>query len=71
MKIIIIGCGKVGVTLGAQLAQEEHDVVLIDESAARIQGVPEEIDAIKLVGNGASIAVQTEAGVETADKSSM
>ena len=67
MKIIIIGCGKVGVTLGAQLAQEEHDVVLIDESAARIQGVPEEIDAIKLVGNGASIAVQTEAGVETAD----
>lgn len=67
MKIIIIGCGKVGVALAGQLAQEEHDVVLIDESAARIQSIAEEIDAIKLVGNGASIAVQTEAGVESAD----
>ena len=67
MKIIIIGCGKVGVALAGQLTQEEHDVVLIDVSAARIQSIAEEIDAIKLVGNGASIAIQTEAGVEKAD----
>ncbi len=67
MKIIIIGCGKVGVALAGQLAQEAHDVVMVDESAEKIQDIAEEIDALKLVGNGASIAVQTEAGVETAD----
>lgn len=67
MKIIIIGCGKVGVALASQLALESHDLVLIDESASQIQSIAEEIDAIKLVGNGASISVQTEAGVEKAD----
>lgn len=67
MKIIIIGCGKVGVALASQLALESHDVVLIDESASRIQSISEEIDAIKITGNGASIAVQMEAGVEKAD----
>ncbi len=67
MKIIIIGCGKVGVALASQLTLESHDVVLIDESASKIQSISEEIDAIKITGNGASIAVQMEAGVEKAD----
>lgn len=67
MKIIVIGCGKVGMALARQLAQENHDVVMVDESVERLQSIAEEIDAIKLVGNGASIAIQTEAGVEKAD----
>ena len=33
MKIIIIGCGKVGLTLAELLSAEKHDVVLIDESS--------------------------------------
>ncbi|MDO4268589.1 MAG: Trk system potassium transporter TrkA [Eubacteriales bacterium] len=67
MKIIIIGCGKVGIALAAQLVSEDHDVTLIDESAQKIQNVPDDIDAIKYVGNGASVAVLREAGVDTAD----
>lgn len=67
MNIIIIGCGKVGTTLAEQLGQEEHNIVMVDNSAERAQRVSEDIDAIKVIGNGASIAIQREAGVETAD----
>ena len=67
MDIIIIGCGKVGTTLAEQLVREDHNVVMIDTSAERMQRVSDDIDAIKLVGNGASISMQIEAGVQTAD----
>ena len=67
MKIIIIGCGKVGRTLAQQLSEEQHDIVLVDTNAQKLQEVTEEIDAMTLVGNGASIGVQKEAGVEDAD----
>ena len=67
MDIIIIGCGKVGTTLAEQLVREDYNVVMIDTSAERMQRVSDDIDAIKLVGNGASISMQIEAGVQTAD----
>ncbi len=67
MKIIIIGCGKVGRTLALQLSEEQHDIVLIDTSSQRLQEFSEEIDAMYLVGNGASISIQEEAGIQDAD----
>ena len=67
MKCIIIGCGKVGTTLAEQLCQEHHDVVLMDSSAKRLQSIPENIDALRIVGNGSSIQAQMEAGVDEAD----
>ena len=30
MKIIVVGCGKVGAALTAQLSQEGHDIAVID-----------------------------------------
>ena len=41
MDIIIIGCGKVGTTLAEQLVREDHNVVMIDTSAERMQRVSE------------------------------
>ncbi|MFR1832559.1 MAG: Trk system potassium transporter TrkA [Lachnospiraceae bacterium] len=67
MNIIIIGCGKVGKTLAQQLSEERHDIVLVDTNSEKLQEVTEEIDAMTLTGNGASIGVQKEAGVENAD----
>ena len=67
MKCIIIGCGKVGITLAEQLCQANHDVVIMDASAERMQDIPENIDAMRIVGNGASIQAQMEAGVNEAD----
>lgn len=67
MKIIIIGCGKIGTTLAQRLCAENHDVVLVDTAAKALQAVPEQIDALRITGNGASIFTQQEAGVNDAD----
>lgn len=67
MNIIIIGCGKVGITLAELLSAEHHDIVLVDESNQKLQSIPESLDALRVQGNGASINTLMEAGVETAD----
>lgn len=67
MKIIIIGCGKVGRTLAQLLVREKHNIVMVDNSAARLNSLTDDIDAIRLLGNGASIQTQEEASIRTAD----
>ena len=37
MRIIIVGCGKVGTTLIEQLSREGHDITIIDRSAKLVQ----------------------------------
>ena len=66
MKIIIIGCGKVGFALAEELTQEDHDVTVIDSSYHRLQEVAEDLDALQIVGNGSSITTLAEAGVKDA-----
>lgn len=67
MQIIIVGCGKVGRTLAEQLQEEEIDLVLIDTSAEKINNLTNDVDALGIVGNGASINTLMEAGIESAD----
>ena len=67
MHIIIVGCGKVGRTLAEQLQEEETDLTLIDTNADTIEDLTEDIDAMGIVGNGASINTLMEAGVDSAD----
>ena len=67
MKIIIIGCGKVGSTLAEELCEEDHDLTVIDKNPQKIQQICESIDIMGSCGNGASIQILSEAGVEEAD----
>lgn len=67
MQIIIVGCGKVGRTLAEQLQEEDTDITLIDISQEKINAVSEDVDAMGIAGNGASINTLMEAGIETAD----
>ena len=67
LKIIIVGCGKVGQTLVAQLIKEGHDITLIDSNAQIIQELTNLYDVMGIVGNGASYSVQIEAGIENTD----
>lgn len=67
MKIIIVGCGKVGTTLAEQLDGEGHDITLIDNKATSIRNVTDTLDVMGIVGNGASYHVQMTAGIEKAD----
>lgn len=67
IQIIIVGCGKVGGTLAEQLQEEDIDITLVDTSQEKLTSLCDNIDAMGVLGNGASINVLMEAGVETAD----
>lgn len=67
LKIIIVGCGKVGMTLIEQLSREGHDITIIDSNASRVSDLSGMYDIMGVVGNGASYSVQMEAGIEDAD----
>ena len=67
MKIIIVGCGKVGYAIAGQMAVEKHDVVMVDGSAAALHKADSSLDIMCIEGNGASISVLKSAGAATAD----
>lgn len=67
MKIIIVGCGKVGTTLTEQLNRENHDITLIDTNEEAIQNISDSADVMGVTGNGAVYQVQMEAGIQDAD----
>ena len=67
LKIIIVGCGKVGSTLIEQLCKEGHDITIIDKRADKIQNMTNLYDVMGIVGNGASYSVQMDAGIENTD----
>ena len=67
MKIIIVGCGKVGQTLAEKLNVDDHDVTVVDVSAEKVKTVSERLDILGVVGNGASHTTLQEAGIAKAD----
>jgi trk system potassium uptake protein len=67
MKIIIVGCGKVGSALAEQLDREGHEITLIDNKASAIHHINNTLDVLGIIGNGASHSIQMSAGIETAD----
>lgn len=67
MKIIIVGCGKVGITLAEQLTKEKHYVTVIDTNYDKIRAVTDSLDVRCIWGNGICSVVLLDAGVDTAD----
>lgn len=67
LKIIVVGCGKVGKTLVEQLYSEGHDVTVIDQNAQRVSDVAAAYDVMGVTGNGASFSTLMDAGIEKAD----
>ena len=68
MKIIIVGCGKVGQKLAEKLSQEnEHDITVVDLRHNILQDLISQYDIMGVEGNCAGLDTLTEAGVETAD----
>ncbi len=67
MNIIIVGCGKIGVSIAKQLREENHDIVVVDKSQDKIEEVTGSYDIMGVVGNGTEYSVLEEAGIEEAD----
>ena len=67
VKVVILGCGRVGATLATQLGQAGHSVSIIDSSSDAFQRLSSKFRGDKIVGNGAQEDVLRRAGIETAD----
>lgn len=67
MKIIVVGCGKVGLTLVEQLNHEGHDITVIDQDGSKLRSITDNVDVMGVEGNGAISQVQFEAGIEETD----
>ena len=67
MKIMIIGCGKVGATLAERLSSEGHEITVLDKSQSAVEELTSMYDVMGYVGNGASYTAQLEAGIEKCD----
>lgn len=67
LRIIIVGCGKIGTSLIATLVAEGHDVVAIDNDPAVTENIGNIYDVISVCGNGADCETLSEAGVEKAE----
>ena len=67
MRIVVVGLGKVGRALTAQLAGEGHDLVVIDQNGELIDNIVNIYDVRGVTGNGGCYGVQKEAFEEGAD----
>ena len=67
MKIVIIGLGTIGRTILKSLSGETHTITIIDEDKDKIESLIERYDVMGVVGNGASMDIQNEAGIKDAD----
>lgn len=67
MKIIIVGCGKVGEALAGQLNEEGNDITVVDEDAELVKALVAKYDVMGVIGNGATISTLMEAGVASAN----
>lgn len=67
MKVIIMGCGRVGATLAALLDKEGHQVTVMDIDAYSFRRLPKEFGGTALLGNGIDEESLKRAGIEEAD----
>lgn len=67
MKIIIVGDGKVGLAITAQLSREGHDLTVIDSNSDVLKNSIELYDVMVIHGNGAALSTLKRAEAENAD----
>ena len=67
MRIIVVGDGKVGHTLAENLAQEAHDVVVVDKNDEALKRCEDTLDVMCVRGNGATASTLMEAKADKAD----
>lgn len=64
MKIIIVGCGKIGTAIISNLAAEGHDITAVDIIPEAVESITNMYDVMGLCGNGADYETFKEADIE-------
>jgi trk system potassium uptake protein TrkA len=67
MKIVIVGCGRVGSTLAENLDADGHEVIIFDVKTAAFDRLPETFKGTAIRGDGTDEEVLRKGGSEGAD----
>ncbi|MHB1134388.1 MAG: potassium channel family protein [Chloroflexota bacterium] len=67
MRVVILGCGRVGAHLANQLDAEGHDVTIIDRNSDQFRRLSAEFGGQAVVGTGIDQDILRRAGIESAD----
>ena len=67
MKVVIMGCGRVGAQLAELLDGDGHQVTVLDTDAYSFHRLPSTFNGTALLGNGTDEDVLKRAGIEEAD----
>jgi len=67
MKVVIMGCGRVGARLATLLDIEGHTVTILDVDDYSFRRLPPEFGGTALVGNGVDQEDLEKAGIEESD----
>lgn len=67
MKVIIMGCGRVGSRLASVLDAEGHEVTVVDTNSRSFRRLQEGFGGTTVLGTGIDEDVLVRAGIEAAD----
>ena len=67
MKIVVVGCGKIGKSIIASLVEEKHELIAIDLNPDVVTQVANEYDVMCICGNGTGYDKLLDAGTDKAD----
>jgi trk system potassium uptake protein TrkA len=67
MRIVIVGCGRVGSTLAENLDATGHEVIILDVKTAAFDRLPETFKGAAVRGDGTDEEVLKAAGAQGAD----
>ncbi len=67
MKVVIMGCGRVGGRLAGLLESDGHEVTILDNDSYSFRRLPPGFRGTALLGNGIDVDVLRRAGIEEAD----
>ena len=67
MKVVVIGCGKLGLSLITALTHEGHEVVVIDPDRAAVEQAAASLDVLGFCANGTDHSVLRDAGMKNTD----
>lgn len=67
MKIVVVGCGKIGEAIIRALAAEGHDLTVVDDKSSVISEIVNKHDVMCVCGNGVDCEVLEEADIKNTD----
>jgi len=67
MKIIIVGCGRVGIELASRLQRAGADLSIVDNVPASFNNLPADFEGLLVEGEALNQDVLLRAGIDTAD----